>query len=131
MQTKIILLDTCFFIDHLKGKTPETAEIFKQVSSGKITAGFSIITDVELWAGVRDKSDERRHKILLRDLYRYPLTVVISHQAGDLLQRYKKAGFDDPGDAIIAATALKYHLPVYTRNVKHFRLVPGLSVEQY
>lgn len=131
MPTKTILLDTCFFVDHLKANLPETREIYTQISRGYLMAGFSIITDVELWAGVKDRQDERRHKILLRELFRYSLTVNISHQAGLLLHAYRKAGFDSPGDAIIAATALHYRLPVCTRNVKHFRLIHGLLVEKY
>jgi predicted nucleic acid-binding protein len=34
-------------------------------------------------------------------------------------------------DLWIAATALAYHMPVVTRNVEHYRRVPGLEVETY
>lgn len=34
-------------------------------------------------------------------------------------------------DLWIAATGLAYEMPVVTRNVEHFRSVPGLEVESY
>lgn len=34
-------------------------------------------------------------------------------------------------DLWIAATALAYRMPVVTRNVNHYRRVPGLDVETY
>ena len=34
-------------------------------------------------------------------------------------------------DLWIAATALAYRMPVVTRNVEHYRRVPGLEVEEY
>jgi predicted nucleic acid-binding protein len=34
-------------------------------------------------------------------------------------------------DLWIAATAIAYGMPVVTRNVEHFRRVPGVDVETY
>lgn len=34
-------------------------------------------------------------------------------------------------DLWIAATGLAYEMPVVTRNVEHFKRVPGLEVESY
>jgi predicted nucleic acid-binding protein len=31
-------------------------------------------------------------------------------------------------DALIAATAVEYHLPFYTKNMRHFQMLPGLQV---
>ena len=33
-------------------------------------------------------------------------------------------------DALIAATALEYDLTLYTRNVRHFRMIPRLTISQ-
>ena len=47
---------------------------------------------------------------------------------GELLTRGTPIG---DMDALIAAIALRNHETVITRNVKHFRAVPGLSVRGY
>lgn len=130
MAKKAILLDTCFFVDHMKAGLPGTIEVFSRINRGELTGGFSVLTDYELWAGISNKNDERRHKLLLRDLSRYPLTVTIAHRAGYLFHTYKKIGFIKAGDAILAATALEYNLTLCSKD-KHFEIILGLSLERY
>ena len=130
MAKKAILLDTCFFVDYMKAGLPGTIDVFSKINTGEVMGCFSVLTEYELWAGIRDNNDERRHKLLLRNLHRYPLTAKVAHQAGHLYHHYKNQGFTKSGDAILAATALEYKLTVCSKD-KHFLIIPGLSVEKY
>ena len=48
-----------------------------------------------------------------------------------LLDRHALADGLQLGDALIAATALEYGLPLLTSNIKHFSPIEGLSVERF
>lgn len=63
----------------------------------------------------RDSSGQRDH---LKSCYATDSAYALSHG----LQL---------GDALIAATALEYGLPVLTANTKHFGQIEGLQVEAF
>jgi predicted nucleic acid-binding protein len=118
------------FIDYRRKKDAAAASLLQKAWGGAINAGFSVITDYELWFGIRNQKESREHKILLHKLYRYPLTVNVARQAAVIFRTYGNIGISLP-DAIIAATALRYGIPVCTRNNKHFKNIPGLRIEPY
>jgi len=61
---------------------------------------------------------------LIDSLVELPLDETISNRAVKLRQQRKMT----LADAIIAATALEYDVPLITRNVNDFRLVSGLKL---
>jgi len=124
------LFDTCVFIHHLRGKSPEATQLIRQAISGTYPAAFSIITDAELWYAVKNDSDSHAHRLLLSKLTRLPLNLTIARIAGKMRRVYRNRGLKLP-DAIIAATAEYHNLPLYTTNVKDFQFISTITVMPY
>ena len=129
-KTPIRLFDTTVFIDHLRGISPEATKLIMQAISGEYPAAFSILTDAELWAGVRDNKDNHAHRLLLSRLTRLNLTLSIARRAGQLRKLYKAYSLHTV-DALIAATAEYHNLPLYTQNFDHFKFITTIKAIQY
>jgi len=68
---------------------------------------------------------------LLNDVEVYPYTKETALLAGKIDGEQQSRGIVIPfGDLLIGATALEVGYSVLTANVRHFRLVPGLTVVQ-
>jgi predicted nucleic acid-binding protein len=113
---KIYLLDTTLFIDFLRKKNQNLLNWINLSKSRSAVVGFSIVTDIELWAGVRNSKQEKQCKELLAYFRRFPVTVTVAHRAG-LIVDGKRASVPD---AIIAATAEYAGADIVTANVDHF-----------
>jgi len=85
----------------------------------------------ELAAGV-SMSNRGRWESFLAPFYILPATADVSWEYGRACRYLKDNGRLIGGnDLWIAATGLAYGMPVVTRNVEHYRRVPGLEVESY
>lgn len=85
----------------------------------------------ELAAGV-SLSNRGRWESFLAPFYILPATADVSWEYGRACRYLKDNGRLIGGnDLWIAATGLAYGMPVVTRNVEHYRRVPGLEVESY
>lgn len=124
------LFDTTVFVDHFRGKIPEATKLITQAIRGEFPAAFSILTDAELWAGLRNKDEQRAHRIVLSRLQRLPLTLTIARRAGQLRKQYQNHS-PKTVDMIIAATAEYYNLPIYTDNVKDFDFILSIKAISY
>jgi tRNA(fMet)-specific endonuclease VapC len=115
-------------------------QILKRVQSaqGEVDSALSVVTIVELTHGIyRAKTDadrERRRAFseeLRRDIGVHPVTVEIAELAGRIEGEQAARGvivaFED---LLIGATALHMGYDVVTRNVRHFQMIPGLTVLQ-
>jgi predicted nucleic acid-binding protein len=61
-----------------------------------------------------------------------PLDLESAFLAGDIQKELiRKGEIIDPEDCMIAGIALKSNEPLLTRNLKHFKRIPGLQVETY
>ncbi len=89
---------------------------------------ISVITQMELIVGVRDKIELQ---ILTKFLKRFQILELngqISRNAIDLLERYRLShGLLIP-DALIAATAIVFDQNFITKNQKDFRFIDGLNL---
>ncbi|MBI3207794.1 MAG: PIN domain-containing protein [Candidatus Solibacter usitatus] len=103
---------------------------------GEIEIGLSVVTIVELTHGIqRAGTEERRQRRqafvdeLVRDVPVHPVTIETARLAGriegDQAAQGVRIAFED---LLIAATALQLGFGVVTDNVRHFELVPGLTV---
>ena len=112
-------------------------EVFK-TSHGEIEVGLSVVTIVELTHGIqRAGTEERRQRRqafvdeLVRDVPVHPVNIETARLAGriegDQAARGVTIAFED---LLIAATALQLGFGVATGNVRHFQVVPGLTVVQ-
>jgi hypothetical protein len=124
------LFDTTVFIHHLLGKSPEATKLITQAISGAHPAAFSILTDAELWAGIRNEEEDHVHRLLLSRLTRLPINLSIARRAGKLVNLYKSHSLK-LDDALIAATAEYYDIPLYTHNDKHFEFITTIKVIPY
>ena len=94
---------------------------------------LSIVTQMELLRGARDKGELRATTEFLADLgfQTLPLTETIGDRALVYVAEYAlKSGIDVP-DALIAATAAENAAALCTGNVKHFRSISELSIKVF
>ncbi len=131
------ILDSSILIAAERGGE-SVPQILHRVRSklGDDLAGLSAVTVVELSHGIyRAKSDgdrERRRLFtgeLLRDVPVHPVTMGIAQLAGKIEGEQASRGVTISfEDLLIGSTALWLGYRVATLNVKHFSLVPGLSI---
>jgi predicted nucleic acid-binding protein len=117
------LLDTCVLIDVLRGK--DAAIGF--VSSLQDTPALSVATVMELMAGCRNAKERRQIDRLLSHYVIYEINADIASLAGDYIRQYGPSHGTDPIDALIAATANAYRLPLATLNIRRFPMFEGLT----
>ena len=94
---------------------------------------ISAVTYMELAQGCRDKSELDRIKKALREggTQIAPLNEAVCQRAMRLIDEYALSDGLRLGDALIAATALEYGIPLLTANVKHYDPIRGLKVERF
>jgi predicted nucleic acid-binding protein len=121
-----ILIDTSVLIDHLRGHEPARRAFASAVRQGERVV-CSVLTRVEVLAGVRD-GEERPTRLLLDALEWIAVSDALAEDAGLLANRYLQShpGVDTV-DFVIAATARELEAVLWTRNVKHFPMFPGLT----
>ena len=121
-----------------RGET--VAQFLKQIAAatGDQEAALSAIGLTELVHGIfRAQTPEMRKRRegfvreLLQDVQVYAYTRETALLAGKLNAEQQNAGVTIPfTDLLIGATALFHGFSVLTVNLRHFRMVPGLSVVQ-
>lgn len=120
------MIDTDILIDALRGLTASVNFLAHQHAAGGIS--ISIISAMELIAGCRNGAELRQIQSFAGNLVVLPITSSSSQTARQLMESYFLShGLLIP-DALIAATALDQALPLYTKNVRHFQMIPLLSV---
>jgi predicted nucleic acid-binding protein len=100
--------------------------------------GISVVTLMELAhgaarAGTPERKTRRQKFIeeLLVAVPAYPITVTLALRAGQLDGENQARGVQVPlADLLIGVTALDLGFSVGTANLRHFKLVSGLSVVQ-
>ena len=105
---------------------------------GEADAALSVVTIVELTHGIyRAKTDADRARRrafseeLRRDMVVHPVTVEIAELAGRIEGEQAERGVTITfEDLLIGATALHIGYDVVTINVRHFQVIPGLTVVQ-
>jgi predicted nucleic acid-binding protein len=109
-----LLVDTDVLIDHLRGHSAFHAR--------RNRIFYSVVTRCELFAG-RDV-DEDVVRRLLGAFAEIGLDRTVAEAAG----RIRRSAAIPLPDAIIAASAVDFGMPVVTRNRRHFERVPGLRI---
>jgi len=93
--------------------------------------GISVVVQMELLIGCRDRAEMRAVERLFRRFQIAPLTEQISAQTVDLLRRYRLSHGLQIADALIAATALVHDRPLVTQNQRDFHFIQGLRLLPY
>jgi predicted nucleic acid-binding protein len=122
-KTAELLFDTNALVDIYRGQASIKAR-FEAILDGSLLPYVSVITEGELWRGLRPDELER-HELLLSQFISLPLDSDAARLAGSWMQKYATTGLGWM-DAFILATGKIADLPVLTRDK---RLVGVLSSE--
>jgi len=119
----VILCDTNILIEFYKG-APAILESLRTIELPNLA--ISVITAGELYYGAKDRRELRKIKAHLSLLHQIAIDEEISAIFLDLLETYSLSHKISIPDALIAATAIRLEIPLYTLNVKDFRYIPNL-----
>lgn len=121
------LLDTTVLIDLSRGNAA-AADFVDNESDESLFV--SVVSAMELVAGCRDKAEVKKAEKLLADFTLVHLSPAESTKAYELMLAYSKShGLAIP-DSFIAATAIVQGLELASDNVRHFEMIPDLSVKR-
>jgi tRNA(fMet)-specific endonuclease VapC len=129
-----LMLDTNICIYVIKQRPERVIERFRSLAIGDV--GISIITLAELQYGAGKSSQPKRNHDALQQFVS-PLRVAdfdrrASAAYGEIRPKLEHKGHPIGAmDLLIAAHALSLGVPLVTSNVKEFKHVPGLVVENW
>ena len=123
----MILCDTNILIEFYR----DNADVVSTMRGiGLPELAVSVITVGELYFGARDRRELLKIKRHLASLQQIPMDEETSELALTLLETYALSHRLSLPDAVIAATALRHELGLYTLNVRDFRFIEGLSLHK-
>ena len=121
------LIDTDILVDFFH-KNDKARKVFEELALKENSAGVSVITVGELFAG-KECLDEKRERLVEKTLNYMPYFGVnsqIARKAGEFCRNYN-VKLDD---ALIASTAFNFKLILFTRNIKDFSKIKEISVKK-
>jgi predicted nucleic acid-binding protein len=121
----MILCDTNILIEFYKDNE-DVSNVLRAI--GLPDLAVSVITVGELYFGARDKRELLKIKKHLAGLHQIPVDAEISGRYLSLLESHALSHRLSIPDALIAATALRHNLELYTINLKDFRYIEGLTL---
>lgn len=124
--------DTCSYV--MKGSEPGVIRRLTSVPVGEVC--ISVITQAELMYGVevspKREQDGARLEVLLRHMVVLDLVQTAALDYAEIRVSLKKQGkMIGANDLLIAAHARSMGLTLVTNNVREFRRVPRLKVENW
>lgn len=128
------MLDTNICIYVIKNKPAKVLKKFAQIDTNDIC--ISSITSSELWYGVYKSSSFERNAIALEE-FLSPLTILEYDENDSKIYGKVRANLENKGniigsmDLLISAHALSKNLILVSNNLKEFRRVQGLKLENW
>jgi len=120
------LIETDILIDGGRGFPDGVNFLAAQRAAGGIA--ISIVSAMEMVVGCPDPQSVARVKAFLAAVRIVPISGTPSIQVLQWMEQFSP-GYDLAiPDALIAATAVDQPLPLYTRNTRHFQMLPGLQL---
>ncbi|WP_196527378.1 type II toxin-antitoxin system VapC family toxin [Nostoc commune] len=92
---------------------------------------ISIITQMELMVGCRNKAELQTLENFLKHFYIIKIDQAVSDTAVDLLRSYRLSHNLAIPDSLIAATAIVWNYPFITKNQRDYRFIQGLNLLPY
>ena len=129
MTASFTIVDTDILIDAGRG-VGEAVTCLKEIERSSSLAA-SVITQMELFVGCRDKAELRHVESFLRRFTLLKLSETISDAAVDLLRQYRLSHGLLIADSIIAATALVHGAPFVSKNQRDYKFIAGLNLLAY
>lgn len=124
-----VLVDSDVLIDAARNVT-EATSVLAQIEQ-RSSLAISVITQMELVVGCRNKADLRAVDLFLLRFQVIKLNEHISDLAVDLLRRYRLSHGLLIADAIVAATALSLDRPFVSKNQRDYGFIAGLQLLPY
>jgi predicted nucleic acid-binding protein len=125
----MILADSTILIDLSRGNEEAILYCDDERKNGQKIA-ISVMSSMELIIGCRDKKELNRTSKFLADFVVIDISIPISKRALQLMLQFNMShGLVIP-DGFIAATALEENLELVTSNVRHFEMIPGISLKK-
>lgn len=120
------LIDTDILIDGTRRLPDAISFLASQQIAGRLNIG--IVSAMELIQGCRNKTELSQIKELLNRINVIPVSSAMSQTACQLMETFFLGqGLVIP-DALIAATAIEQGLTLYSKNIRHYRMIANLSV---
>lgn len=123
------IVDTDILID--VGRGVSEAVTCLQDIEGNSALAASVVTQMELFVGCRDKAELREVEKFLRRFQLIKLTEQVSDEAVGLLRQYRLSHGLLIADALIAATALVFDVPLISKNQRDYRFIAELNLLAY
>ncbi len=121
----MILCDTDILIEFYKNSDHILQELH---TIGQRNLAVSVITQAELYFGALNKAELHKIHTHLQSISRVALDTLISVKFLTLMETYSLIHKLGLPDAIIAATAIVHHLPLYTLNTRHFQFLSEIKL---
>jgi predicted nucleic acid-binding protein len=126
----MILIDSDVLIDALKSREPARARVARGLVEANVAT--TTINAFELYAGVRSEGEAASVDALLAVMTLVSIDHEIARLAGRVAHALAARGARIPAaDALIAGACLLSGASLLTRNVRHFRRVPGLGLAAF
>lgn len=130
---RALIIESTFLIDleraHKRAVPGGAITFLEQNQDARLYLPFVVAGEIASGISMRDRA---RWEAFLAPFYVLPSTPEVSWQFGRAFRHLRDNGnLIGANDLWIAATGLAYEMPVVTRNVEHFKRVPGLEVESY
>ena len=128
-----LILETTFLVDlereHNRGTPGKAVSFLEAHEDARVYLTFTVLG--ELAAG--SSLDEREPwEAFVAPFFVLASNAEVTWQFGCAYRHLRRNGqLIGANDLWIAATALAYRMPIVTRNVGHYRRVPGLDVLKY
>ena len=123
------LVDSDVLIDVLRKEVLALNTFHSLLAKGPVT--LSVVSRMETIRGCLNREMQQQAERLLKQLALVGLDAQISAKADQLVTQHYLSNNMSVQDALIAATALVYDLPLLTKNVRDFRFIPGLVLLPY
>lgn len=122
-----VLLDTSILIDYLRG-VAGAKTVIDRVKNREIDCCVSVLTEAELFAGKECEKESKRKEILaLIFLFtKFSLDNEISQKAGEFKRKYDSL----LDDCIIAATAFSQKCRIWTKDIRDFKRIEEVEIEE-
>ena len=114
-----VLFDSDVLIELLRVRNQQFTSVFESLLAQSVPLFRCAVSAAEINHGSRE-SEAASIAALMAFIRCLPVTCSAGDEAGNILKRFRASHGVGLGDALIAATAIKYRLVLWTRNRKHY-----------
>lgn len=124
-----VIVDTDILID--AGRGVRDAVAYLQRIESQASLAISVVTQMELFVGCRNKAELEQAERFLRRFIILKLTEQVSDTSVELLLQYRLSHGLLIADGLIAATALTFDAEFVSKNQRDYQFVAGLRLLSY